>query len=64
MIEVGQKLWFVPNERRHSDGYEVEVTKIGRKWAELGHAKLRIDLSDLIADGGRYPSPGSSPESG
>ena len=33
------------------------MTKIGRKWAALDNYE-RIDVNTLIADGGKYSSPG------
>jgi hypothetical protein len=59
MIEVGQKLWFVPN--RNGRGYprEVTVSKLGRKWITLAEPyEPRINRETLIADGGNYISPG------
>jgi hypothetical protein len=67
-LEVGQKLWFVPSERRYRDGdCEVTVVKIGRKWATLDRDwfgnQLRIDLEHWYADGRGYSSPGRCYES-
>ena len=36
MFEVGQKLWFVPSQRRMHD-YEATVSKVGRVWATLSN---------------------------
>jgi hypothetical protein len=55
-LEVGQKLWFVPNERRGKP-YETTVTKVGKKWASIGY-RIRIDIETMWADGGKYSSPG------
>jgi len=57
MLKVGQKLWYVP---RRSAPYEVEVTKVGRKWATVGegYRAERIDLETWYADGRGYSSPG------
>jgi len=59
-LVVGQKLWYVPTEKRSGDPYEVEVTKVGRKWATVGPSwnTRRIDLTDLRVDDGAYSSPG------
>ena len=56
-LTVGQKLWFVPSDRRGNHS-EVTVEKIGRKWATLD-CRYRIDLVSLRADGGEYSSPGA-----
>jgi hypothetical protein len=53
---VGQKLWFVPSDRR-GNPYKVTVEKVGRKWAYIG-SRLRIDIETMWADGGEYSSPG------
>ncbi len=57
-IVVGQKLYYVPN-RHNSSGAarEVTVEKVGKKWIaiDFGH---RIEIGTLIADGGKYSSPG------
>lgn len=55
-LQVGQKLWFVPRDRRSGAPCEVTVEKIGRKWARIGRA--RVDLDTLVVDGGIYLSPG------
>lgn len=59
-IKVGDKLWYVPNERYHGQPHEVTIVKVGRRWApsEGNYQPLRFDLTDLIADGGGYSSPG------
>lgn len=56
-VKVGQKLWFVPNER-HGNPREVTVTKVGRKWFETDGYTPRISVESLKADGGQYLSPG------
>lgn len=65
MYQVGDKLWYVANNRRQSSGsqYEVIVTKVGRKWIYVApdsdsRVEFRIDPDTLWADGGRYTSPG------
>ena len=58
-LKVGQKLWYVPNNR--GGQHEVTVIKVGRMWAHVGtHVGIRgrIDMETLIADGGGYGSPG------
>lgn len=57
MLKVGQKLWWVPAQNRHSPGRDVTVTKVGRKWAQLDN-NYRIAIDNLIADGGIYSPPG------
>jgi len=56
-LRAGQKLWYVPVAARFEKPREVEVTKVGRRWAHLGEC-LRVDLETLRADGGGFPSPG------
>jgi hypothetical protein len=55
-LTVGQKLWYVPSERRDKP-FEVTVENVGRKWAKIGY-RLRVDKETLWADGGEYSSPG------
>jgi hypothetical protein len=67
-LSIGQKLWYVPFDRRltSSVGHEVTVVKVGRKWAEIDkqvdrmrtYAAGRIDIKTMFLDGGRYSSPG------
>ena len=62
MLQVGQKLWYVPHRHhRRGEPYEVEVTKVGRKWATVGEGwrQERIDLETMQADGKGYSSPGT-----
>lgn len=56
-LHVGQKLWFEPY-RRFRNACEVEVEKIGRKWATLADQKGRINKETLVMDGGEYSLPG------
>jgi hypothetical protein len=56
MLTVGQKLWFVPYQRR-VEAHEVIVEKVGRKWASIGYYRINIDT--LKVDGGQYSSPGA-----
>lgn len=56
-LQAGQKLWFVPSQRYLGASREVEVTKVGRIWAQLSNGH-RIDKTSLVADGGGYMSPG------
>jgi hypothetical protein len=57
-LAVGQRLWYVPNRR--GTAHEVEIVKIGRKWAELneGCPRYRIDMETLSVDGRGFSSPG------
>lgn len=56
MIEVGQKLYFVPNNR-YGARRDVVVTKVGRRWAAIG-PRMRVDVNTLRVDGRGYMSPG------
>lgn len=56
-LQVGQKLWYVPNDKRWGKEQEIEVTKVGRKWANVGYLG-RIDIETLSVDGRGYSSPG------
>jgi hypothetical protein len=60
MLEIGQKLWFVPSDRRWSQPREVTVTKIGRKWAYTNRYRNeeKVDKETLVVSGGGYASPG------
>ena len=60
-LSVGQTLFLVSSDRvpRKAD---VQVEKVGRKWAELSNGK-RIDVLTWLADGGQYRSPGCCWES-
>lgn len=46
-LTVGQKLYFVPAYNRQP--YEVEVKKVGRRWASAvnGRIKMRLDIETL-----------------
>ena len=59
MLQVGQKLWWVPSARYGMSEQEVTVEKIGRKWATLSGGRYRIDIKTLRADGSNYCSPGT-----
>lgn len=61
-LYVGQSLYFVYRERRMGKPMEVTVTKIGRKWAEVGD-RHRIDVETWEADGRGFTSPGQCYES-
>src|ERR1700688_1369142 len=59
MLTVGQKLWYVDTPRQNNPrGREITVTKVGRKWVEVGRGYPRIDIETLHADGAGYSSPG------
>ncbi len=51
-LEVGQKLWFVPNSRR-GNPKEVTVEKVGRRWATLDISE-RVDVNTLEVDAGEF----------
>ena len=58
MLKVGQKLWMVVSLNR-TEEYEVEVVKIGRKWATLSgrYGRVdRVDIETLQVDSGQYTS--------
>jgi hypothetical protein len=55
--EVGQKVWYVPRERRFEKPHEAEITKIGRKWASFGQGS-RFDIETGCVDGSGYITPG------
>jgi hypothetical protein len=58
VFSVGQKLWFVPNDRRYSSrSREVTIEKIGRKWITLANNAGRVDMQTLVSDVDGY-SPG------
>lgn len=62
--EVGQTVYVVFD--RKYDGHDPEgrietITKIGRRWIEVGDPrwrKARFDAETMILDGGNYSSPG------
>jgi len=72
-LEVGQRLWFVRKVNRSRYGendYFVQISKVGRKWAEFSrvwadgsvhdhHVDGRLSLDSLKVDGGDYSSPGT-----
>ena len=45
-IKVGDKLWFVPSHRRGSR--EVVVKKVGRKFADIGELRLKLDVATMV----------------
>lgn len=57
-LTVGQKLWLVRGHRKQNNQREVTVTKVGRKWAEIGF-EGRIDMDTLTVDSGGYMSSGA-----
>ena len=59
-IAVGDKLWFVPGQRR-GEAREVTVLKVGRVWAYLSDmtvSDVRMDIHSFEMDGHGYSSPG------
>lgn len=55
MLAVGQKLWFVPRERYLGAAREVEVLKVGRKWATTTSVRgYRVNIDTLIMDSEGY----------
>ena len=60
-LEVGQKLWYYRsghNSRIKPEPIEVEIVKVGRKWATLNSYYGRISLESFDVDGGGCMSPG------
>lgn len=55
-LEVGQKLWYVPNSSRDNQ-QEVTIQSIGRKWAKVCYVG-NVDINTLEVDVGNYSSPG------
>jgi len=55
-LEVGQKLWYVPEDGRQ-DQREVKINSVGRKWAKTDYF-LKVDINTLQVDGGQYSYPG------
>jgi hypothetical protein len=58
--KVGQKVWVEYYQNRADGGIKLEVTKVGRKWVELGIGKgrYRVEIGSTQIDGGNYSSPG------
>ena len=57
----GQELYWEPSRysnNRMNGGSMVTITKVGRKWLELSNGH-RVDAATLIADPGKYSSPGT-----
>ena len=58
MLTVGQKLWWVSDRYRNTrELLEVEVTKVGRKWADISN-RYRVNVQTLETIGKGYSSPG------
>jgi hypothetical protein len=55
----GQELYWEPSRysSNRKDHGMVTITKVGRKWLELSNG-CRVDAATLIADAGKYSSPG------
>jgi hypothetical protein len=53
-LKVGQKLFLV---RNYGPSIEVEIEKVGRKWAQLDN-RYRINIETMCVDGGGGNSPG------
>lgn len=63
---LGQKLWFDPTHyNRHNGGFEITISKVGRKWAEykVHGVTYRVEIGTTKVDGGKYISPGTLWES-
>lgn len=56
-LTVGQNLWWVPQNGRHSSPGNVTVVRVARKYAYLDNG-YRIYNDSLMADGGQYSAPG------
>jgi hypothetical protein len=48
----------VPIQKQAMSEREVEVGKVGRKWANITDSRYRIDIETLRADGGNFSCPG------
>lgn len=46
-LSVGQTLWFVPSYRHYGQPQDVVVVSIGRKWADIGLRRGRLDIATL-----------------
>jgi hypothetical protein len=58
-LKVGDKVWFQSAARFSVANCEIQVTKVGRKWAYWGnglHSVQRFDLKTGCVDGGDYVS--------
>ena len=49
MLKVGQKLWLVPSHKYYGPAREVEIEKVGRKFANITGRK-RIFIGSLVVD--------------
>jgi hypothetical protein len=58
-LTVGQRLWYVPSDKRMASPFYITVLKVGRTWADCGNGR-RINIETLRADGGSYSSPGTA----
>lgn len=54
-LRVGQTLWLVP---RNGGEREIVLTKVGRKWAEFGDIRYRVNLKTLALDVAGYGQAG------
>lgn len=57
-LKVGDRVLFVPNDRRYREPTWLDVVKVGRKWVYLSQRDFRLATDDMIVDGGQYSSPG------
>jgi hypothetical protein len=48
MLQVGQKLWYVPHHRWHGAPREIIVESIGRKCGKIDERGSKIDLNTLV----------------
>ena len=65
-VREGDQLYYVPAYRRDGSGYDIVVTKVGRKWAGFRRPSAlslrdegRFDISTFAVDGGGFSSPGN-----
>jgi hypothetical protein len=62
-LKVGDKVLFVPRERRIGPPAWVTVFKVGHKWITLGtdgyRDRYRVAKGSSNVDGGQYTSPGT-----
>lgn len=57
-FKVGQEVFVVWNNMRHSHQSIETIEKVGRKWISIG-GRYRFDPETMNIDGGDYMSPGS-----
>jgi len=66
VVREGDTFYYVPAYRRDGSGYNIVVTKVGRKWAGFKRTDSqwqrdegRFDITTFAVDGGDFSSPGN-----